>query len=159
MAERASPELIQLLETCLAIELAASRLYAVLATAHADNPTISQLWKRTARDEESHAAQFRLAISCAATMLEGASGDLASANQVLQAIEGVAARYAAHPPSVAEALKTAITLEENLVHFHVDRVARFTRHSYEELFRSMMTADAEHVERLREALQAHGGGG
>ena len=51
----------------------------------------------------------------------------------------------------------AVMLEGSLVQLHMDQVARFSTVSYQQLFRAMMAADQDHVERLRTALQEHRG--
>lgn len=141
-----------LLQTCLAIETAHARYYGVLAAAHAADPEISALWRKTAREEESHAAQFRLAISGAAGTISAVASPLSEATRLLQGVELALARTQAEAPSIPDALRSAIRMEEALAALHMDQVVIFERLSHQNLFRAMMAADKGHVDALRQAL-------
>jgi rubrerythrin len=56
------------------------------------------------------------------------------------------------PPSWQNALKLAMDLEEKLARFHMDSVAVYDDTSINNLFKSMMSCDEQHVQSLRSYL-------
>lgn len=145
------------LEIGYRLERAMFDLYQVLATAHEDAPTIAKLWRKTAREEEQHAAQFRLALSNARSMVFEVRAEWKDALQMVQAIEALVQRYRANPPTIPEALRSAIALEKSLAHLHVDRACVFANDAHQRLFRAMMAADEEHIGSLENALRDYNG--
>jgi rubrerythrin len=141
-----------LLDTCHAIELACERLYSALADAHADHPPIASLWRKTAREEQAHAAQFRLLMAGHGAAVEEVAVDRTEALAALQELEATASRIRMQTPTVEEALTFAVRLEERLAKFHADTAAIFHEDSQRRLFRAMMAADDRHTDALREAL-------
>jgi rubrerythrin len=146
---------VALLDTCRAIELAHARVYYRLAELHAAHPTISALWRKTAREEEGHANQFQLGSGGAGGAVTGARVELGHAQQILQAVENLLVRLQSQSPSVVEALRLAIRMEEQLAQLHMDQVAIFERESSQKLFKAMMAADNGHIASLREALSRY----
>ena len=148
---------LSLLETCQAIELACERLYMALAEAHADHPPIASLWRKTAREEQAHAAQFRLLMAGHGAVVEGAAVDRAEARAALHELKAMTSRIRIQTPTVKDALTFAIGLEERLAKFHADTAATFREESQRRLFRAMMAADDRHTDALREALYEYCG--
>ncbi len=151
MPELQSSELSRLFDVCQRIEMAHARLYRTLSQAHAADPKIAALWRKTADEEEGHAAQFRLASNYAASVASVAI-DLDQAQQMLHSVEYMARRLQSHPPGVAEALRLTIGMEEAMEKLHMDQLVRFDRSAHQKLFKAMMGADRAHVQSLREAL-------
>jgi rubrerythrin len=149
-------KVVDLIEACIAIESAAEKLYAVLATVHSDDAELSALWLKMAREEQSHAAQFRLALGNAVSMVESVAVDPDEAERLRLFISDLTDRYVASPPSVAEALTAAAKLEDDLANMHMDRVATFAAQSYKTLFRAMMAADKDHFGCLKKAMWRRG---
>lgn len=149
---------VDLIEACLAIENAASKLYSLLADLHSEDVEISALWAKMAREEQSHAAQFKLALANATAMVETVNVDPEEAARLGRLATDLVDRYVASPPSVAEALTAAAKLEDDLAQMHMDRVATFTKASYKTLFSAMMAADKDHVGCLSKALRRRGVG-
>lgn len=151
MGVNPSQELVRLLSICERIELAHARLYALLAELHAVHPELAQLWRKTAREEEGHAAQFKLALS-------GAGGVVLTtlptdeALHLLDAVEKLIPWWKSQPPTVPDALRTAIQMEEALARVHMNEVALFEREANRKLFSAMMASDQGHVDSLRDAL-------
>jgi rubrerythrin len=151
--ERPLSDIVGTLEIGYRLELAMAELYQVLGKVHHHHTQISSLWRKTAREEEQHAAQFRLAMSHARAMICEVAVDGRDAQQMLDAIEALARRYQANPPTIPEALRSAVRLEESLAQLHVDRACRFANAAHQRLFEAMLAADQEHVGSLQEALR------
>lgn len=132
-----------------------AHLYEVLAEAHRGSPSASRLWHKTAGEEHQHAAQFRLGMSGGGAMITEVRIAWRDARDMIDAIERLARRYEEEPPSVPDALNTAISLEESLSNLHMNRACRFANTSHQQLFDAMMAADRKHLESLREGLQAY----
>lgn len=145
-------DILGILELGQRLELAMAELYLVLERVHRESTSIAALWRKTAREETQHAAQYRLAMGSANAMISGVSADWSAAQAMVQEITTLAQRYASDPPPISAALESAIRLEESLAHLHLDRACRFTKPAHQRLFRAMMAADQEHVESLRAAL-------
>jgi rubrerythrin len=149
---------VDLIEACLAIETAAAKLYSLLADLHSEDVEISALWMKMAREEQSHAAQFKLALANAAAMVQTVKVDRKEAERLRRLATDLIGRYVASPPSVPEALAAAAKLEEDLAQMHMDRVATFAQASYKALFSAMMAADKDHFGCLTKALRRRGVG-
>ncbi len=146
-----SSEVARLFDVCQRIETAHARLYRALAEAHASNPSIAALWRKTADEEEGHAAQFRLAMNYSRSV-QGIAIDVAQAIQMLQTVEATVARLQDHPPTVVVALRIAISMEEAMERLHMDQLVQFENTAHQKLFRAMMSVDHAHVQSLRDAL-------
>jgi rubrerythrin len=149
-------QVVDLIEACIAVESAAEKLYSMLAVAHAEDAELSALWLKMAREEQSHAAQFRLALANAGAMVETVQVDSVAAEKLRLRIGELLDRYAASPPTAIEALKAAADFEDDLANMHMDRVATFASPSYKSLFKAMMAADKDHFGCLNKALRRRG---
>ena len=145
-------EVFNVLAACRALELAMAGLYEALATLHEHDPAIARLWKKTAREEMNHAAQFTLMLETMTDTISAVIVDASTLTRVRQAIETTVEEFQIRPPSVREALVAAIDFEESMNAFHADQVLIFTNPQYKRLFQAMMAADNSHVGALRAAL-------
>jgi rubrerythrin len=149
----AGPGYARVLETCRRVEECAARLYHSLARVHREDVAVSALWTKTGREEENHANQvamvIRLRLSASVVKVERGKAERALA-MVEALIEGAERT----PPSVGQALEEAITLEKTLAQFHAEYAVEFAEPTYQELFRSMMAADRDHIGALETALES-----
>lgn len=130
--------------------------YEELANLHRHLPAMARLWKKTAREESNHAAQFALALEAMTEVIARPMIAPAEVETIHKAIESITDQYRVTPPSVKEALATAIELETSMGALHADRVLVFTDPRCRLLFEAMMAADAGHVDSLRAALAEMG---
>jgi len=126
--------------------------YQELAVLHAGDATMANLWKKTAREEMNHAAQFSLLIETMSDTVSAALTDPATLDRVRRAIENTVEEYLLRPPSVREALVAAIDFEESLGALHADQILVFTHPQCKQLLSAMMAADRGHVSTLRAVL-------
>lgn len=143
---------VRVLETCRKVEEGAAKLYHLLADQHRHEPGIAALWKKTAREEENHAQQVAL-VRRREQVAASVKVDPVRAEQALALVHSVIEACQAQAPSIPQALEEAITLEHTLAQFHADFAVEFTDPAYQQLFRSMMAADKEHVGALQAALE------
>lgn len=140
----------ELLMLCARIERAVSDLYFLFQEIFADHPQSALLWQKTAQEELNHEQQFLMAARLYAGQLApDASVDLERLQKVLQGVLTVIERSKTSRPSIEQALRLAINLEEQLVETHLKAVLRFNDESVNRLFKAMMAADQEHVEALK----------
>jgi len=131
-------------------------LYEELAALHEHNTAVARLWKKTAREELNHAAQFSLLIETMSDTISATLADPAILDRVRQAIENTVEEYRLHPPSVRESLVAAIDFEESMRVLHADQILVFANPQCKALLAAMMAADRGHVAALRAALSELG---
>jgi hypothetical protein len=142
----------KVLQVCQKVEEAAARLYHLLAKLHRDDAALSALWTKTAREEENHARQIEMVLLRRERMEAEVRADAQKAARALALVESTIAESMLRPPPVQKALEEAITLENVLMQFHADYAVEFGAPADQQLFRSMMAADREHVGVLQAAL-------
>jgi rubrerythrin len=143
---------IRILDICREIELKNAGLYSYFAELFTDDRQISALLKKTSQEEENHARQFDLLIKLIKeNAIESVSANLEETVRAYDFIDQICNKVRLDPPTPAEALATAIDLEQYLVKFHVMAVTWFQDFSYQVLFTSLMKADNDHVEALTAA--------
>jgi rubrerythrin len=152
MSAEDAQEVSRVLVACRALELAMADFYEGLADVHSHVPSMVRLWKKTAREEANHAAQFNLALEAMTEVIARPLVAPAELETIQKAIESMAEEHRRRPPSVHEALTTAIELETSMSDLHADRILVFTDPRCRLLFQAMMAADAGHVASLRAAL-------
>jgi rubrerythrin len=142
----------RVLAACERIEVLAAQAYRKLAALHAADTELAALWSKTAREEESHAAQFRFSQAVLDQVVGQVRVKLADAVTATNRLVDFLRRCDASPPSSLEALREMIDLEQWLEQFHLANAAAFTSPQHQKLFRAMMQADCEHVGALRAVL-------
>jgi hypothetical protein len=152
MEDPSTVDLFEVLDLCCAIELASARLYHTFASQHGAHPSLVALWRKVAREEENHAAQFNLAKVGKAAMVTGANVTVDDLRAMKAKLDDVVnkARSSVMPPRAAISL--AIELEDAMDRVHTVSVLVFAQPSHKRLFEAMMAADREHAESLRRAL-------
>lgn len=143
-----------ILEICRDIEVCASELYYYYAEIYQDIPEISQLWKKTAQEEDNHAYQFELALKlCRKDIVQSVAVDIRTAQTILDKLKSLNATAKKIKPSIDDALNLAIRLEEKLSEYHLTSTVQFNDDAHKKLFDSMMKNDRGHVETLKCAYQ------
>lgn len=131
-------------------------LYEELAALHDYDAAVARLWKKTAREEMNHAAQFALLIETMSDMVSTTLADPTTFDRVRRAIENTVEEFSLRLPSVREALVAAIDFEESMSALHADQILVFTNPQCKRLLAAMMAADRGHVSALRAALSKLG---
>jgi len=139
-----------LLEKCRDIELLCKDLYGYFAELYSDNEAVAHMWRKTAMEEQNHAEQFTLALKLRKDLPCTVLTDAARVESILSSLRIVVAKVKVEPPSLVDALNSAIKLEKYLSEFHLDCVAKFENESYGKMFNAMMSSDNEHIESLQD---------
>ena len=140
------------LEVCQAVEFACAELYHYFAELYKDDRDIFLLWLKTAMEEENHARLFALVAKLRrSNIVETIRIDLVDAEVALIYVRSLIGKARENPPSLAEALRLAIDLEEKLDGFMMGNVLGFADASYEKSFLAITNADNRHVESLQQA--------
>lgn len=140
------------LDTCAQLEAGVAELYYLFADQAGDRPELSALWRKSAREEENHRHQFLFAARLEKSTALHVLLDAQQARLALESLTNLIARVRQSPPEWREALKLAIAMEEKLARFHSDTAITFDDDSLNQLFKSMMANDEQHVQALREYL-------
>src|SRR6185369_5625680 len=147
-------DVVRILEICRDVEVYVSELYYYFEESFSDIPDMSRLWKKTAMEEENHAKQFVLAINLRKQdLVHSVSIDLDGAEAVLNKVKSVYETVRQSKPAIADALRMAIELEEELAEYHLSVLARFQDKSHKMLFEAMMNHDNGHALELIKAYQ------
>jgi len=147
-------DVVRILEICRDVEVYVSELYYYFEESFSDIPDMSKLWKKTAMEEENHAKQFVLAINLRKQdLVHSVSIDLDGAEAVLNKVKSVYETVRQSKPAIADALRMAIELEEELAAYHLSVLARFQDKSHKMLFEAMMNHDNGHALELIKAYQ------
>ena len=152
MEDPTTVAIFELLDVCVAIELASARLYHTFATQHGGDADLAALWRKVAREEENHAAQFNLAKVGNAAMVTGTTMTLHAMKAMKAKIDEAVTMARTSPLSPRAALSLAIELEDAMDRAHSVSALVFAQPSHKRLFEAMMAADHEHVESLRRVL-------
>ncbi len=147
-------DVLRILEICREIEECIAALYHYYADIFKDAPDISQLWEKTAREEENHANQFTLAITLyRQRVVQAVKTDLHTAETILNKLKSIYETVKQSRPTIADALRSAIKLEEKLEEYHMSSLAHFQDESYKKLFDAMMKNDQGHIVALERAYK------
>jgi rubrerythrin len=152
MPDEPTHEVLEVLTACRGLELAMAGLYEELASLHSHAPSMVRLWRKTAREELNHAAQFNLALDAMSDEIFASIGDASSLVGIRRAIENTVEEFRLRRPSVREALVAAIDFEVLMNELHADQILVFHDPRCRRLFEAMMAADNGHVDSLRAAL-------
>jgi rubrerythrin len=152
MPAEAAQEILRVLADCRSVELAMAGLYEALAEIHEHQPAMARLWRKTAREEANHAAQFALLLEAMPEAVIKASVESQSLGDLRMAVESTVEEYRLRSPSVREALVATIDFEEAMDRIHAHKALVFAEPRCKRLFQAMMAADSGHVTRLRAAL-------
>jgi rubrerythrin len=115
-----------------------------------------RLWRKTAREEMNHAAQFTLALEAMSEVIATTVGNPSALDHLRRAIENLIEEFRLHRPTLREALEAAIALETSMSRLHTDQIVVFMDPRCRRLFEAMMAADAGHIACLRVALHQLG---
>jgi rubrerythrin len=139
-------------DECTRIEGLCADLYHYYSDLYRDSAEVSQLWKKTALEEENHQKQFELA-----NRLQKAGGielnaDLDRAYRIHQKLVKLLEHVRQNPPDIVTALTRAIEMEESLADLHLDSSVHFHDESLRRMFQALLAYDQDHIKSLRHCL-------
>ena len=137
------------LRICAEIEEECANIYWYFSGLFKHDLHAEAIWHKIAREEENHAAQFKLAINIKGTGMSSIAMDEGEAKSMLNKIRSIHDHVRNSPLSQTDALIIAIKAEEALSLYHVADIVDFSDKQLQELFISMKNADIEHTETLQ----------
>jgi len=158
MKEGKTPQLplreIHLLEECCAIEEKCADIYRHFGKIFSDSHDISALWNKVASEEGHHANLFRMAIN---TIKPGKSDKVPCSKNIkdiMRALELIHQDVETDRPSLADAFRLALKIENSLAEFHINSVLKFSNSKISELFLHMEKYDQGHLELLHKTIDS-----
>lgn len=143
-----------ILNICCEIEETCANIYWFFSRLYKDNTEVSEMWSKTAREEENHAEQFKLACRLRGAGINSLKSDLYKAKTILKKVQSIYEGIQNSSPSLKEALRFSIKMEVSLCEYHMSAIANFEDKEIESLFHSMMNNDKGHVLMLENAYKA-----
>jgi rubrerythrin len=139
-------------DVCAKIEGLCAELYHFYSDIFQENAEISNLWKKTALEEENHQKQFELAFRLHKEIDLELNADLDRTCRIHSKLGGLLQHVRQSPPDIATALNKAIEMEESLADLHLDSSVRFEDESIRKMFQALREYDQDHVKALRHGL-------
>lgn len=139
-------------DVCASIEGLCATLYHYYSDLFKDNAEVSQLWKKTALEEENHQKQFELANRLRDDVGFDLDADLERIYRIHQKLAYLLDHVRQNPPDIVTALTRAIEMEESLSDLHLDSSVHFHDKSIAAMFQALREFDQDHVKSLRHCL-------
>lgn len=138
------------LEVCMGIERLCADLYYYYSEIFQNIPDASELWKKTALEEENHQKQFELVLRLlGVSEFDVPEESLERAYSVRNKFLNLMDHIKSAKPDLLTAVSKAVEMEENLADLHVHTSLNFKEESMQKLFKSMSEADQDHIAALR----------
>ncbi len=137
------------LDTCARIEGSCAELYHYYSEIFQECKETSDLWKKTALEEENHKRQFELALRLHENAEFALVTDLDDTYRIYHRLQNLLEHVRVNPPDMITALTKAIEMEERLAGLHMESSVRFGNKSIQEMFQAMSDFDHEHVNSLK----------
>ncbi|GFO69496.1 hypothetical protein GMLC_30750 [Geomonas limicola] len=149
---RLPSDFLAILDRCAQIELKCAQVYQRFAQMHAEFPEIQTLWFKTAREEEAHAAQFKMLAKLKRSDVVGLSVNDTDTQAALEAMDRLLERMRTGYLDPEQALMLAIKLENQAGKFHSNSVVICRDPELKKLLDAMMGHDQDHESALVKAL-------
>jgi rubrerythrin len=140
---------VNTLSICAEIEEECANIYWYFSGLFKHDKHAQSMWHKIAREEENHAAQFKLAMHLKGAGMISVTLDEDKAKSLLVKVRLIHDRVRNSPPSMSDALQIAIKAEEALSKNHVCDLVVFSDKQLLALFTTMKNSDQEHVEFLQ----------
>ncbi len=139
-------------DVCARIEGCCAELYHYYSEIHCENVDLSNMWKKTALEEEGHQKHFELANKILDEVDFELTGDLERARRMYGKLNTLLEHVRKTPPEPVVALSRAIEMEESLGDLHLDSAVRFKDDSINQMFQALRSFDQEHVIAMQRCL-------
>lgn len=134
------------LHMCMGIEGLCADLYHFYSKMFEDIPEASNLWKKTALEEENHRMQFELALRLVnEAEFEVSTDSLKRAYSIQNRLLRHFEQIKHHKPELLTAVSKAVEMEEKLADLHAHTSLHFKEESMQQLFKALSEADLDHV--------------
>jgi rubrerythrin len=140
---------LQFLEICSKIEGLSAELYNYYSELFLEDKESSQLWKKTALEEENHQKLFELAIKLRNECELEIVADYNKACRVYDKLSKLLSHVQESPPDIFLAITKAIEMEVALADLHIDSATNFKDVQIKNMFIALQGHDQEHIGALR----------
>ena len=144
--------MILFFDSCARIEGICAELYHFYSDLFQGHEEVSQLWKKTALEEENHQKQFELAGRLRDNADFFVEADLERTYRVFKKLQTLLEHVRKNNPDMITAFSKAIEMEERLADLHMETSVRFGNNSIKELFKAMRDFDQDHIKSLKHCL-------
>lgn len=152
---RASIAETNILLTCSEIEDTVAIIYRYFSNLYSDTKEISDLFFKTALEEDEHANQFRLAYRLHGAGMKTIKADSKQIQAIFEKLRLLYSTIQTTPPSIKQALQLSIKVETTLAEYHMSSMVEFQDPSLSKLFVSMKNNDDAHVQMLLQASDTY----
>jgi hypothetical protein len=143
-----------ILDVCRDIRLMCAELHHYYADLFVDVRSALLLWKRTALGEKNQAKELAvIANHRCQKVIHSFRRELLDAEIALIYLRSLIERTKHNPPSLVEALKTSIKLEEKLTRFNIQNIMEFTGNSLSKQFTKVIQVEQERIASFRNAYK------
>jgi rubrerythrin len=152
MDQSKKDKMLVFFEVCARIESMTAELYHYYSELFQENEDVSQLWKKTALEEENHMRQFELAIRLCDDAEFELEADIVRTHRIFHKLKSILEHVRTNPPDMETAFSKAIEMEEYLASLHMDCAVRYGNESIKKMFQSFSDFDQDHVKALKHQL-------
>jgi rubrerythrin len=118
-------ESLKALDICQYIHKHAEEFYQYLARIHGEDPEIARIWGLMAVDKCNHSDTFKMASRLKGEGISKIYISSEKATSILNKMKLILSRASQNPPSILEALRFSIKMEENLNCVNFCHVVKF----------------------------------
>lgn len=145
---------IHALDTCSLIEDRCAHIYRHFERAFSDAHDIAALWHKIAKDEDNHAAQFKLAALHLGDNKKDVDFDDKKFKAVLDKLDSIHRTVETNQLSLSEAFEIALVIEMELAERHIESILTYGDSGLSDLFIKMEKYDQGHLEVLQNAIDS-----
>jgi rubrerythrin len=144
----------ELLRDCSTIERLAEEIYRQLAADATYAGRVRETFARLAQDERDHARQIDNTLDVPAGKLDAVTRIAwRKVDEALQKVRRLHRDVGSRGLSEEEALRLAVTLEQDFIKVHLDNALHFFDRRTAALFEDLARSDEAHLASLRECLE------
>jgi rubrerythrin len=118
-------EQLKVLDICQQIYKQAEEFYQYLADIHKEYREIARMWGELAVDKCNHSDAYKMANRLKGDGISGINSPLDNATNLLNKMKSIPKENRINPPSVEEALRFTVKMEESLNALHFIHVVKF----------------------------------
>jgi len=141
------------LDTCCEVESISADMYYFFAAHFREERRFSQLWIKTAMEEENHARQIVLAKKMIESVSWISLDFWRSAYLARKMIQQIATAVQKSPPSLTDALTLALHCEKRMNHLHMQNAILLKENAGNSMFKAMLKEERDHLVMMEAALK------
>lgn len=142
------------LDTCSLIEERCAHIYRHFERMFSDKPEVAVLWHMIAKDEDNHAAQFKLAALNLGHTKKDVDFKDRKLKAVLDKLDLIHRTVETKFSSLSEAFEIALVIEMSLAERHIESILTYGEYGLSDLFLKMERYDQGHLELLQNAVDS-----